>query len=164
MELFRGRRLWAEKREVRLPTGSIREKVIIHPGNAVAILPIEGDSVKLLRQYRYPVEQYIVEAPAGTLEPGEEPAACAHRELIEETGFAATTIEPRGFIWTTPGFTDEKIWLFEAHGLTPSSEYGMDEDEIIDVIDVPVNDLDRLIHDGTISDAKTIALICRCLR
>ena len=164
MELFRGRRLWAEKREIRLPTGSTRDKVIIHPGNAVAILPFDGNNVKLLRQYRYAVEQYIMEAPAGTLEPGEEPETCAHRELIEETGFAAAEVEKRGFIWTTPGFTDEKIWLFEAHSLTPSSEYDKDEDEIIEVVDVPVKELDRLILDGTISDAKTIALIYRCLR
>lgn len=164
MELFRGRRLWAEKRTIRLPTGTEREKIIIHPGNAVAILPFEKDCVKLLRQYRYAVEQYIMEAPAGTLEPGENPADCARRELIEETGFAAATMTDRGFIWTTPGFTDEKIYLYEARGLTPSDEFGRDEDEIIEVVDVPVRDLDGMIHNGTICDAKTIALIHRCLR
>ncbi len=164
MEIYRGQRLWVEKRMIRLPTGTEREKIIIHPGHAVAILPIAGDSVKLLRQYRYAVDQYIMEAPAGTLEPAEEPEACASRELIEETGFAAVTILPRGFIWTTPGFTDEKIYLFEARDLSPSSEYGKDEDEIIEVVDVPLRDLDAMIRDGTICDAKTIALIHRCLR
>jgi ADP-ribose pyrophosphatase len=164
MEIFRGRRLWAEKREIRLSTGTLREKIVIHPGHAVAILPIEGDQVKLLRQYRYAVDQYIIEAPAGTLEPGEDPQSCARRELIEETGFAAATVEPRGFIWTTPGFTDEKIFLFKAHNLTPSSEFEKDEDEIIEVVDVPVRDLDAMICNGTISDAKTIALVHRCFR
>ncbi|OPY39012.1 MAG: adenosine nucleotide hydrolase NudE [Methanoregula sp. PtaU1.Bin051] len=164
MELFRGRRLWAEKKTIRLPTGTEREKIIIHPGHAVAVLPVENSIVKLLRQYRYAVEQYIIEAPAGTLEPGEEPDACARRELIEETGYAAETIVPRGFIWTTPGFTDEKIYLFEARGLSPSSEYGKDEDEIIEVVDVHVLALDAMIRDGTICDAKTIALIHRCFR
>mgnify|MGYP001403116752 CR=1 FL=1 len=164
MELFRGRRLWAEKREIRLPTGSTREKIIIHPGDAVALLPMNGDRVKLLRQYRYAIGQYIMEAPAGTLEPGESPEACARRELIEETGFSATAIESRGFIWTTPGFTDEKIYLFEAHGLTPSAEFDKDDDEIIEVVDVRISDLDGMIRDGTISDAKTIALMYRCLR
>jgi ADP-ribose pyrophosphatase len=163
MELFRGRRLWAEKKTIRLPTGTEREKIIIHPGHAVAILPVDGDSVKLLRQYRYAVEQYIMEAPAGTLEPGEEPETCARRELIEETGFAANEVIPRGFIWTTPGFTDEKIYLFEAHGLTPSSEYDRDEDEVIEVVDVRIWDLGTMIRDGTICDAKTIALVHRCL-
>ena len=164
MEIYRGRRLWVEKKVIRLPTGTEREKIIIHPGHAVAILPVTDGTVKLLRQYRYAVEQYIIEAPAGTLEPGEEPEACARRELIEETGFAAATIVPRGFIWTTPGFTDEKIYLFEARDLTPSSEFGKDEDEVIEVVDVPVRDLDTMIRSGTICDAKTISLIHRCLR
>lgn len=164
MELFRGRRLWAEKRTIRLPTGMEREKIIIHPGHAVAILPVQEDQVKLLRQFRYAVDQYIIEAPAGTLEPGEEPGACANRELIEETGFSAGTIEPRGYIWTTPGFTDEKIFLFLAKDLRPSSEFGKDEDEIIEVVDVPITSLDMMIRNGAISDAKTIALVHRCLR
>lgn len=164
MEIFRGRRLWAEKKKILLPSGSTRDKIIIHPGHAVAVLPMEGEYVKLLRQYRYAVGQYIIEAPAGTLEPSEVPEDCARRELIEETGFGATSIKPRGFIWTTPGFTDEKIYLFEAHDLTPSTEFGKDEDEIIEVVDVPLCDLDAMIQDGTISDAKTIALIHRCLR
>ena len=104
-------------------TGLVREKVIVHPSNAVAILPIEGKQCKLIRQYRYAIDDYIFEAPAGALEEGEDPLAAAGRELIEETGFAARTIEPRGFIITTPGYTDEKIFLYEAHGLSPSQEY-----------------------------------------
>lgn len=163
MEIYRGRRLWVEKRTIRLPTGTEREKIVVHPGHAVAILPVDGDRVKLLRQYRYAVDQYIMEAPAGTMEPGENPAECARRELIEETGFAARTVTDRGFIWTTPGFTDEKIFLFEAHGLSPSDEFEKDEDEIIEVVDVPVRDLDSMIRSGAICDAKTIALIHRCL-
>ena len=87
----------------------------------------------------------------------------ASRELIEETGFAATTIEPKGFIYTTPGFTDEKIFLFEARGLSPSQEYGKDEDEVIEVIDVALKDLLAMIRDGRIVDGKTICLIQRCL-
>ena len=163
MEIFRGRRLWIEQREVQLPNGLIRQKVIVHPSNAVAILPIEGDRCKLIRQYRYAIDDYILEAPAGALEKDEDPLAAAGRELIEETGFAARTIEPRGFIITTPGYTDEKIHLYEAHGLTPSQEYGMDEDEVIEVIDVAVSDLPGMVRDGTITDAKTICLIYRCL-
>ena len=131
MEIFRGRRLWIEKRTIRLPHGAEREKIIVHPSNAVAIFPIQGDRCKLLKQYRYAIDQYIFEAPAGTMEPGEDPQNTAGRELIEETGFAAKTIIPKGFIYTTPGYTDEKIFLFEARGLSPSDEYGKDEDEII---------------------------------
>jgi len=163
MEIFRGRRLWIETKTIRLPTGTEREKVIVHPSGAVAILPFDGDRCKLLRQYRYAIDQYIVEAPAGTMEQGEDPLATAGRELIEETGFAAASMVPRGFIYTTPGFTDERIFLFEARDLVPSQEYVKDEDEVIEVIDVPVSDLGRMIRNGEIVDGKTICLVQRCL-
>jgi ADP-ribose pyrophosphatase len=163
MEIFRGRRLWIEQRDVRLPNGLDRQKVIVHPSNAVAILPIEGEWCKLIRQYRYAIDDYILEAPAGVLEKSEKPLEAAARELIEETGFAARTIELRGFIITTPGYTDEKIYLCEAHGLSPSQDYEKDDDEVIEVLDVPVRDLNHMICDGTIVDAKTICLIHRCL-
>jgi ADP-ribose pyrophosphatase len=163
MEIFRGRRLWIEQRWVQLPNGLLREKVIVHPSNAVAILPIEEDRCKLIRQYRYAIDDYILEAPAGALEKDENPLAAAGRELIEETGFAAQIIEPKGFIITTPGYTDEKIFLYEAHGLSPSREFEKDEDEVIEVLDIPVKDLNRMIDDGSIADAKTICLIHRCL-
>ena len=163
MEIFRGRRLWIEKRTIRLPNGIKREKVIVHPSNAVAILPLNGDRCKLLKQYRYAIDQYIFEAPAGTMEPGEEPLVTARRELIEETGFTAQTIVPKGFIYTTPGYTDEKIFLFEASDLSPSQEYRKDEDEVIEVVDIATGDLIDMIHNGTIVDAKTICLIHTCI-
>jgi ADP-ribose pyrophosphatase len=163
MEIFRGRRLWIEQRDVALPNGLGRQKVIVHPSNAVAILPIEGARCKLIRQYRYAIDDYIFEAPAGALEAGEDPLAAAGRELIEETGFTAQIIEPRGFIITTPGYTDEKIFLYEAHGLTPSQEFDKDEDEVIEVVDISVRDLNKMILDSTLVDAKTICLIHRCL-
>jgi ADP-ribose pyrophosphatase len=163
MEIYRGRRLWIEQRNVVLPNGLERQKVIVHPSNAVAILPIEGMQCKLIRQYRYAIDDYILEAPAGALEAGEDPLQAAGRELIEETGFTAQTIEPRGFIITTPGYTDEKIYLYEARGLTPSQEFVKDDDEVIEVVNIPVRDLNRMICEGTLTDAKTICLIHRCL-
>jgi ADP-ribose diphosphatase len=163
MEIFRGRRLWIEKSTIRLPTGIKKEKVIVHPSNAVAILPLNGDRCKLLRQYRYAIDQYIFEAPAGTIEPGEEPLETARRELIEETGFTAHTFVSKGFIYTTPGYTDEKIFLFEARDLSPSHEYGKDDDEVIEVVDFAIHELIGMIRNGTIVDAKTICLIQCCL-
>jgi ADP-ribose pyrophosphatase len=162
MEIFRGRRLWIESRMIRLPNGIEREKVIVHPSNAVAILPIAGKRCKLVKQYRYAIDQYIFEAPAGTMEPGEDPLQTAYRELIEETGFAANKMLEKGFIYTTPGYTDEKIFLFEARDLSPSKEFGKDEDEVIEVVDVAICDLPEMIRNGTIVDAKTICLIHRC--
>jgi ADP-ribose pyrophosphatase len=164
MEIFRGRRLWIEKRAIRFPNNIEKEKVIVHPSNAVAVLPLNDDRCKLLKQYRYAIDQYICEAPAGTMEPGEDPLKTAHRELIEETGFSARTIIQKGFIYTTPGYTDEKIYLFEARDLSPSREYKKDDDEIIEVVDIAIKDLAAMIHEGTIVDAKTICLIYHCMR
>ncbi|MDD1696192.1 MAG: NUDIX hydrolase [Methanoregula sp.] len=163
MEIFRGRRLWIEKRMIRFPNTIEKERVIVHPSNAVAILPLNGERCKLLKQYRYAIDQYIYEAPAGTMEHGEDPLKTACRELIEETGFSAKTIVQKGFIYTTPGYTDERIYLFEARDLSPSHEYEKDDDEIIEVVDIPIKDLASMIHDGIIVDAKTICLIYHCL-
>jgi ADP-ribose pyrophosphatase len=162
MEIFRGRKLWIENKKITLPNGFVKDAVIVHPKNAVAILPVTGTGYRLLRQYRYAVGQYIYEAPAGTMEDGENPLETAHRELIEEAGVAAKTMIPRGFIYTTPGYTDEKIFLFEARDLSPSHEFGKDADEVIEVMDVTRDEMDEMVNDGTICDAKTICLIHRC--
>lgn len=164
MEIYHGKRLIVEKDIYTLPNGRDVERIVVRPGQAVAILPIRGDSsCYLLRQYRYAIGDYIYEAPAGTLNPGENPKDAAHRELIEETGFQAETLIERGFIYTTPGFTDEKIHLFEAHNLTPSCEFVKDDDEIIEVVTVAIPELRLMVKDGRISDAKTICLIGRCI-
>lgn len=133
-------------------------------GGAVAILPIEGDHCYLIKQYRFAIDDCILEAPAGTINKGEDPAETAHRELIEETGMKAETFVPKGWIYSSPGYTDERIWLYLAREFSPSSEYEMDDDEIIEVVRVPLRDLGSMIADGRIVDAKTICLICRCLR
>jgi len=164
MEIYRGKRLSIEKREIILPSGTKKERVVIHPGGAVAILPVEGDDCYLIRQYRFAIADYILEAPAGTIDEGEEPIKTAHRELIEETGMEAGTLVPKGWIYSSPGYTDERIWLYLARDLSPSSAYAMDDDEIIEVIRVPIKDLWPMVADGRIVDAKTICLICRCLQ
>lgn len=164
MEIYSGKRLSVEKKEIVLPDGTTKERVVVHPGGAVAILPVEGDDCYLIRQYRFAIDDYILEAPAGTIDEGEDPPETAHRELIEETGMKAETFVSKGWIYPSPGYTDEQIWLYLASDLSPSSEYKMDDDEIIDVVRVPIKDLWPMIADGRIVDAKTICLICRCLQ
>ena len=162
-DIYRGKRLRVVKELYRLPSGKEKERVVIHPGNAVAMLPREGDTCVLLRQFRFAIGEYLCEAPAGTMDEGETPLETARRELIEETGLAGGQFIPRGFIYTTPGFTSEKIHLFEVRGLAPSSEFEKDEDEEIEVVRIPAGEVLAMARDGRIRDAKTLALVCRCL-
>ena len=162
-EIYRGKRLRVVREMYRLPSGREKDRVVIHPGDAAAMLPVEGEVCILLRQYRFAVGEYLCEAPAGTLDPGESPLDTARRELIEETGLSGERFISRGFIYTTPGFTTERIHLFEVRGLTPSQEYARDEDEEIEVVRVPASEVLAMARDGRIRDAKTIALACRCL-
>jgi len=163
MDLYRGKRLVVEHSTFLLPNGHEREAVVVRPGGAVVILPIDGDFCYLIRQWRFAIDQYIIEAPAGTMEVGEDPIETARRELIEETGLAAGELIPRGFIYTTPGFTDERIFIFEARDLSPSQEHTPDDDEIIEPLRIPISDVMRLVREGEIIDGKTIAAIARCL-
>jgi len=165
MELFRNKRLFIERIEYALPDGRKKEGVIAHPGDAVVVLPKCGDSCwHLIRQYRFAVGNYILEAPAGKLEPGELPVETAKRELIEETGFGAGTMVEKGWIYTTPGFSDEKLHLFEARNLTPSDAFEKDEDELIELVTVTGQELEQMCLDGRVSDAKTISVVYRCLK
>ena len=164
MEIYHGKRLTIEKKEITLPNGKRTERVVVHPGGAVAILPVIGDDCYLIRQYRFAMDDYIFEAPAGTIDEGEEPHETARRELIEETGMKAEVFTPKGWIYPSPGYTDERIWLYLAAGLSPCSDYSMDDDEVIEVVRVPVRDLAVMIADGRIVDAKTICLACRCVQ
>jgi len=138
-------------------------EVIRHPG-AAAIVPLLSDldaedpSILLLEQYRYAAGGTIWEVPAGVLEPGEDPADCAKRELLEETGAQATKIEHLTTVFTTPGFTDEVIHLFLATGLTVG-EPDHEHDEFIQVKARPLSETLRMIKSGEIVDAKSIVAI-----
>ncbi|MDB4877351.1 MAG: hydrolase [Gemmatimonadetes bacterium] len=145
---------------VRFPDGSVGEMEIIrHPG-ASAIVPFLGEptgddpQILLLKQYRYAAEQYLYEIPAGRLDSGEDPKACAIRELREETGCTAKNMEFLFTMFTTPGFTDEKIHVFMATGLE-HGEHAREADEFMTVETVTMSAALRLIQNGEIKDAKT---------
>lgn len=158
-ELFKGRILTLKLDKVLLSTGrqSTRE-VILHPG-AVAILPfLDEETIILVKQYRYPVDQDLLEVPAGKLDEGEVPEECAKRELEEETGYKCAKLEYLGFIYTTPGFSNEKIHLFVAKDLTKTSQ-NLDHDEILQVVQISLSDAVSKCLSGEIIDAKTICLL-----
>lgn len=141
---------------VTLPNGATVEMELIHHPGAAAIVPMKDDeTVLLIRQYRHAVGGYILEIPAGKLDPGEDPRDCAARELEEEIGFRASSLEPVITFFTTPGFTDEVIHIFKATGLTLGTQ-NLDHDEVLDVMELPLERAISQIEDGTIRDGKTI--------
>jgi ADP-ribose pyrophosphatase len=149
---------------VRFPDGSTGDlEVIRHPG-AAAVIPCASDPaggdpiILMIRQFRHAAGGPLWEIPAGTLAPGEAPELCARRELREETGIAAERIEHLTSIYTTPGFTDELIHLFWAHGLTPG-ETARERDEFIEVVPKPLSEVLAGIRGGEIRDAKTVVAI-----
>ena len=145
---------------VRFPDGSSGDlEIVRHPG-AAAVIPFASDprgddpTVLLIQQYRYATNGSLIEIPAGRLDPGEEPEACARRELLEEVGVKAGRVERLTTIWTTPGFTDERIHLFWASDLT-AAQHAREPDEFIEVITKPLSEALQLVRSGVISDAKT---------
>ena len=160
--IFEGKIINVYRYDVQLPNGveSTRE-VVRHPG-AAAVLPYMEGRVFLVRQYRFPVDEELLEAPAGKLDvAGEAPEECARRELEEETGFRANTFEYLGYIYTTPGFSDEIIHLYLATDLEKLEAQALDEDEIIDVVEMEWEEFYRACLEGRIVDSKTVALALR---
>lgn len=146
--------------EVRFPDGSVGElEIIRHPG-ASAVIPFLSDpsaddpQILLIRQYRYAAEGYLYEIPAGRLNPSEDPRECALRELKEETGCSAAYAEHLFTMYTTPGFTDEKIHLFMATGLE-RGESKHEADEFLDLHPTLLSRALQMVEAGEIQDAKT---------
>lgn len=141
--------------EVTLPDGRRTTLDLIrHPGASAVVPFLSNDEVLLIRQYRYAAGGYIYEVPAGKLDPGEDPLACASRELEEETGWRAGRLEPLGSILTTPGFTDERIHLFAAFEMT-AGQTNLDDDELIELVPMRLEKALDLIWTDALPDAKS---------
>jgi len=155
--LYDGRIVHLYKETVRLPNGETAAREVIKHAGAVAIVPIDADGkVLMVRQYRLPTRRVLLEIPAGTLEPGEDPLACADRELQEEIGYKPGQLERLGGIYTAPGYTSEFIHLFLATDLT-ESRLSPDADEFLELARLPFDEVLRLIQAGEIADGKTIS-------
>ena len=163
--IFDGKIIQVRLDTVRLANGGQATREVVEHANAVVIVPIDDDdNVILVRQYRYPVEEALLEAPAGIIEDSELPDDCAQRELQEETGYRSGDMRSLGGFWSSPGFCTEYMYAYVAKDLTPS-KLEADDDENIQVEKIPLSQIAELIRSGEIKDAKTIAalLMATCL-
>lgn len=138
---------------------SFRE-VVLHSGGVVIAAMKDAETILLVKQYRYPLKQTVLELPAGKLEVGENPDEACKRELEEETGYRAKNWKSLGYINTTPGICTEKLYLYLASDLEFVGEHP-DEGEIIKCFEYKLSDVMNLINNGEINDAKTICALHR---
>ncbi len=154
--VYEGRVVGLRVDKVRLPTGRITEREIVEHGGAVGIVAIHEDGdVLLVRQYRSSLGMMLLEIPAGTLSKGEDVRACAFRELREETGYSAQQMKQLYAFFSSPGFSNERIWLFLATELTPG-EQCVEADEMIEVVKLPLKRALEMVAEGDICDGKSI--------
>lgn len=157
--IYRGKIVTLTVDQARLPDGTLAlREVVYHPGG-VAILALDQDNtVTLVRQYRYPIGQLLLELPAGKLDHGaeEDRLLGARRELSEETGLEAEEWTYLGYTLASPGFCDEALHMYLARGLRRAEQH-LDEDEFLDVVTMPFDRLVEQVMDGTITDAKTVS-------
>lgn len=159
--VYKGRIFDITDDEIILSDGLMRHREIIHhPGGVVILALKENGNILLVKQYRYAVKSKQFELPAGRLEKGENPLIAAQRELREETGYIAKNWVSLGYIFTTFGICDEKLYLFKATDLT-FDKPEPDEGEILDAIELPLKDVHNFVKNGTINDAKTICALAR---
>ena len=159
--VHRGRIFTLESDRVALPSGHIVTLDIVrHPGSVV-LLPVPSPGqVILIRQYRYSVDRFIWELPAGTLKAGEDPAEAAARECEEELGLAPGRVTPLGAFYPTPGFCDELMNYYRCEDLRPpppDSTVRKDEDEVIEPRMFSVDEARAMVSSGEIVDLKTVA-------
>ena len=141
---------------VALPDGSRTTREIVGTPGAVVIIPLTDDGqVRMVRQYRSAIREFLLELPAGTLEPDELPEQAAPRELAEETGDRAAHWQRLTGFFTVPGICNEYLHLFLATGLTPGKT-NQEADEFIEVVTIPLNEALAMVYQGEIRDAKTI--------
>lgn len=154
-EIYRGRVFAVTVDTIREDDKIYDREIVHHPGSA-AIVPIfEDGTIALVRQYRHPAVRYLLEAPAGTLKRGEAPEEAAARELEEEIGFVAGRLQKLSEFFVSPGFCEEKMWVYLATELM-KTEQQLEDDEVVEIVRISFSQALSMITTGEIEDAKTI--------
>lgn len=162
-EIYRGRQFSFIKERVTLPHHVDAEMAFVrHPGSAVIVPLFEDQTIGVIKQYRYVIDEYIYEIPAGTMDIGESPEQCARRELEEETGYAASQFISLGKTYLLPAYSDETSHIYLAKNMTKTVQH-LDEDEIIVVHRYNIQDILEMIDTGIIMDALSILAILRAI-
>lgn len=166
-EIYQGWIIRVAKGRFEAPDGSTFERDVVHHPGAVAVVPIDGDDIILVRQYRSAVNAVMWEIPAGLRDvEGEPPAETAQRELAEEVGMRADSLELISAVHNSLGFCDEQIHIFIGRGLVETERQLTDspEEQEMDIVRIPLSDAEAMIHSGEITDAKTVIGILAALR
>lgn len=155
--IFDGKFVTISRDTVRLPNGNQGQRIVIrHPGAACVLAVTEQDEVVLVRQWRYATRQALLELPAGKLDAGEDPAVCAVRELEEETPYRAGSLTLLHTFYTAPGFCDEKMYLYLAEHISPTSSRRPDQDEFVETVLLSRQAVRQALADNQIQDGKTL--------
>ncbi|WP_274584804.1 NUDIX hydrolase [Neisseria leonii] len=155
--VFDGSFLSISHDRVRLPDGGEGRRIVVrHPGAACVLAVTDDNRAVLVRQWRHPAGGALLELPAGKLGAGEDPAQCALRELAEETPYTAGRVSLIAVFYTAPGFCDEKMYLYRAHGVRGDSGLSPDADEFVETVLLDRKQVRVALSDGRIQDAKTI--------
>ena len=153
--IYKGKIINLKKDEVRLPDGNNSFREIVEHGGGAAVLCVKDGMVLMVKQFRYAYKEELWEIPAGKLEPDEPPDKTAVRELAEETGINAETVTLLNVIYPSPGYTNEKIYLYKAEGLNLTKVH-LDKDEFLKAVWVKKEEALKMASSGEIKDAKTL--------
>ncbi len=160
IRVYEGKILNVRQDEVRLPNGKTARREIVEHRGGVCALAVKDGCILFVSQFRVPCQGILMELPAGKIEKGEEPDATIIRELKEETGATVNSIEKAGFCYPSPGYSEEKLYLYftDDFGL---SKNALDEDEFLDVVSIPIDQAFEMVDRGEITDAKSLILLLK---
>lgn len=158
--VYDGKIITVLKDDVEVADGHKSFREVVKHSGGVVVLAIHEDKIIFVKQFRYPMKEILLELPAGKLEKGEDPFLAGQRELEEETGYCADKWTDLGFVYTSPGYSDEKLYLYKAENLH-FTHCHPDEGEILQSLEIKIDDAVKMINNGEINDAKTLCAFMR---